>query len=416
MKAVVLEVRGKEAAVLNTDGEIIKIRQKNLKAGDTIELSEEMLKGKKLSIQSAWRYGAVAAAAALFLGGGGIYSYNNVIACSYVSLDINPSIEFTLNRQNLVLDVDALNEDAGEIVTALKEEGVKKDTLSQAMEKVTELLEKYGYMDTESTDYVLVNVSCDSEQRRTLLKEEVSSVFAGINKTNEGTVNLTVTESSVSERKSAKSLGISSGEYQEIKKIKENETAASNPEVRADDIEKYGGLEVRELLEWGQSPEDSEKSEKSQKDNEQFTDNEGTDRKNETDQNVSGQKEDQQSGKDQSEEKQRGNSQSEESQPENVQGKSQQAGNSQSRSQQSENAQESSSQSENNQDSKPQSQNGQQSANNVAGQSIQNGSKADTADIPATGGGQSEKSAAAFGENSQEPAKENESVGNDRGF
>ena len=213
MKAVVLEVRGKEAVVLTTDGKIIKIRQKNLTTGDTIELSEKQAKGNVISYREILRYGSVAAAVALILGSGGLYSYNNVVACSYVSLDSTPSIEYTLNRKNLVLDVTALNEEATEIVQELKDAGVKKSTLSEAMEMTAGLLEKYGYLDTDATDYVLIN------------------------------------ESSVSDRKNAKSLGISSGEYQEIQRIKENETADSKPKISADDIDKYGGLGVRELLE-----------------------------------------------------------------------------------------------------------------------------------------------------------------------
>lgn len=249
MKAVVLEVRGKEAVVLKTDGEIIKIKQKNLKTGDTIELSEKQAKGNVISYREIWRYGSIAAAAALFLGCGGMYSYNNVMACSYVSLDIEPSIEYTLNRKNLVLDVTALNDEATEIVQDLKAAGIKQASLSEAMEKTAELLEKYGYMDADETDYVLINVSCDSEKQRELLKEEASTVFDNINKADSDTVNVTVTESTVSERKNAKSLGISSGEYQEIRKIKENETATSKPEISADDIDKYSGLGVQELLE-----------------------------------------------------------------------------------------------------------------------------------------------------------------------
>lgn len=213
MKAVVLEVRGKEAVVLTTDGKIIKIRQKNLTTGDTIELSEKQAKGNVISYREILRYGSVAAAVALILCSGGLYSYNNVVACSYVSLDSTPSIEYTLNRKNLVLDVTALNEEATEIVQELKDAGVKKSTLSEAMEMTAGLLEKYGYLDTDATDYVLIN------------------------------------ESSVSDRKNAKSLGISSGEYQEIQRIKENETADSKPKISADDIDKYGGLGVRELLE-----------------------------------------------------------------------------------------------------------------------------------------------------------------------
>lgn len=249
MKAVVLEVRGKEAVVLTTDGEIIKIRQKNLTTGDTIELSEKQAKGKVISYRGILRYGSVAAAAALILGSGGLYSYNNVVACSYVSLDIEPSIEYTLNRKNLVLDVTALNDKATEIVQDLKDAGIKKNTLSEAMEMTAQLLEKYGYLDTDATDYVLINVSSDDEKMRELLKEEANTVFDNINTDNTENVNVTVTESSVSDRKNAKSLGISSGEYQEIQRIKENETADSKPEISADDIDKYSGLGVRELLE-----------------------------------------------------------------------------------------------------------------------------------------------------------------------
>ena len=178
-----------------------------------------------------------------------MYSYNNVMACSYVSLDADTSIEFTLNRKNLVLDVTALDEEAAELVQELKTEGIRKSTLSEAMEKTAALLEKYGYLDTEATDYVLVNVSCDDEKMRDLLKEEASTVFDNMNEESSETVNATVTGSSISERKDAKALGISSGEYQEIRKIKENETAASKPEVSADDIDKYGSMGVRELLE-----------------------------------------------------------------------------------------------------------------------------------------------------------------------
>lgn len=249
MKAVVLEIRGKEAVVLTTDGEIIKIKQKNLKTGDTIELSEKQLNGKRIPLQAVLRYGSIAAAAALFMGGAGMYSYNNVMACSYVSLDADTSIEFTLNRKNLVLDVTALDEEAAELVQELKTEGIRKSTLSEAMEKTAVLLEKYGYLDTEATDYVLVNVSCDDEKIRDLLKEEASTVFDDMNGESTETVNATVTGSSISERKNAKALGISSGEYQEIRKIKENETAAPKPEVSADDIDKYGSMGVRELLE-----------------------------------------------------------------------------------------------------------------------------------------------------------------------
>ena len=122
MKAVVLEIRKNEAAVLCKDGQIVKIRRKDLTVGETIEISAaEICPDKKTVVYKQLRkYGTVAAAAAILLGFGGNHIYNTALACSYVSLDINPSIEYTLNRQDRVLDVTAVNEDAEEIVAQLK--------------------------------------------------------------------------------------------------------------------------------------------------------------------------------------------------------------------------------------------------------------------------------------------------------
>lgn len=74
-----------------------------------------MTKVQKKILERHRRY-IIAAAAVLLLCTTGVYSYNNVVASSYVSLDADTSIEYTLNRKNQVLDVTALNEEAEKIV------------------------------------------------------------------------------------------------------------------------------------------------------------------------------------------------------------------------------------------------------------------------------------------------------------
>lgn len=249
MKAVVLEIRKKQAAVLCSDGQILKIKQKNYQVGDTIEISEPKSSESIFMSSKKLRYGSAAAAAALFLlGSGGIYSYNTAFACSYVSVDINPSIEFVLNRQNKVLEVTALNEDADEIVTALEKNNINKNTLSQALEKTSQILEECGYISDSQTDYILVNISSDSEKRRAQLKKEADSVFTETGNDHQENINCTITESTISQRKKANELGISSGEYAEIQSIKKKNNS-SGESVEADDIKKYGGLKVKDLLE-----------------------------------------------------------------------------------------------------------------------------------------------------------------------
>ena len=255
MKAVVLEIRKKEAAVLVQDGQIIKIRRLDLQPGDTIEISgAELQKNRTRHFSGKMtRYATAAALALAILGGGGTHMYNTAFACSYVSLDINPSIEYTLNRQNQVLDVLAVNDDAKEIVAELKESGIKKDSLSEALEKTTEILESSGYI-TDDTDYIIVNVASDDKKRSKALKKEANKVFDDINKENTDNVHLTLTDSSIDQRKKAKELGISTGKYEEIREITGNGSDGnkSNSDkgaaVTLDDVKKYSDYKIKDLL------------------------------------------------------------------------------------------------------------------------------------------------------------------------
>ena len=238
MKAVVLEIRKNEAAVLCGNGQIVKIRKKNLAVGDTIEISDaEICPDRKTVIYKKLRqYGAVAAAVAILLGFGGNHVYNTAIACSYVSLDINPSIEYALNRQDCVLEVTAVNDDAEEIVEQLKEEGIKKKSVSEAMQMTAELLRENGYITDEETDYILVSVTSGDDKRSADLEKKVTGAFDDMNKNDEDNIHLTVTESTVSERKEARDLGISTGRYSEI--------CATDDK----DVSKYKDIKVKELL------------------------------------------------------------------------------------------------------------------------------------------------------------------------
>ena len=267
MKAVVLEIRKNEAAVLCKDGQIVKVRRNGLVVGDSIDISDaEICPDKKVVFYKKLRqYGSVAAAAALLLGFGGNHVYNTAIACSYVSLDINPSIEYTLNRQDCVLDVTAVNEDAEEIVEQLKEQGVKKELLADAISMTAEILQENDYITDDETDYILINVASDSDKKSESLKKEAQGVFDKMNIDNEENIHLTMTESTVSERKEARELGVSAGEYKEIKSIGD------------EDVSKYKDMKVKELLETsGELPNtssDAKKSENSVKQSKANSDN-----------------------------------------------------------------------------------------------------------------------------------------------
>ena len=146
-----------------------------------------------------------------------------------------------------------MNDDAKEIVAELKESGIKKDSLSEALEKTTDILENNGYI-TDDTDYIIVNVASDDKKRSKALKKEANKVFDNINKENTDNVHLTLTDSSIDQRKKAKELGISTGKYEEIREITVNESDGNKSgsdkgaAVTLDDVKKYGDYKIKDLL------------------------------------------------------------------------------------------------------------------------------------------------------------------------
>lgn len=64
---------------------------------------------------------------------------------AYVSMDINPSVEFTLDKHDRVISVYGANEDGQ--VLLYGEEGIVGEKIEKAVEKVTELAVQYGYLD-----------------------------------------------------------------------------------------------------------------------------------------------------------------------------------------------------------------------------------------------------------------------------
>ncbi len=78
-------------------------------------------------------------------------------AKTYVAIDINPSIELTLDKNNRVLTVRAMNEDAQVLLYQVS--GIQGKHVDQAVEKIAALAEEYGYVSQDGV--ISVTVSSD---------------------------------------------------------------------------------------------------------------------------------------------------------------------------------------------------------------------------------------------------------------
>lgn len=113
--------------------------------------------------------GVAAACICLMAVGGGTSIYRNSRVDSLIGIDVNPSIELSVNRKNHVLTANALNEDAVAILDGMELKGVDLDV---AVNAVIGSMVKHGYLD-DLDNAILVTVANDSVSKAAELRETV---------------------------------------------------------------------------------------------------------------------------------------------------------------------------------------------------------------------------------------------------
>ena len=175
---------------------------------------------------------AAAAAACLMVGiaGFGGYAYHQLQSvASIVSLDVNPSIELTLNNKERVLKATPLNDDANIILADMD---LKGTTLDVAVNALMGSLLKNGYID-ELANSILITVEDDDATRaaqlQTELTETVNSVMQS-SSVNGAILSQTVQKTQELTQK-AEQYAISLGKAQLIDSI-----LAENPTLTFDEL------------------------------------------------------------------------------------------------------------------------------------------------------------------------------------
>ena len=113
----------------------------------------------------------VAACFCMIALAGGTYTYQNGKVDSVIGIDVNPSVELSVNKKNKVLSAKALNEDAESIMQDMDLKGVDLNT---AVNAVIGSMVTHGFF-SDLDNAVLVTVSNDSISKASSLRFEVVS-------------------------------------------------------------------------------------------------------------------------------------------------------------------------------------------------------------------------------------------------
>ncbi len=144
---MVMNIEKHYLVILTPAGEFLKAEKNKRKyeLGEEIIFSPiEMKKNGFLPFQNPFRVVASAAIVLIILFALLIPSTNSSKAYAYVSVDINPSVEMTLDKKGEVLKVISYNDEGKKVLSKLKE--WKKKSVINVTEQVVQISKSLGYM------------------------------------------------------------------------------------------------------------------------------------------------------------------------------------------------------------------------------------------------------------------------------
>ncbi|MEG1242219.1 MAG: hypothetical protein RSD32_04615 [Oscillospiraceae bacterium] len=182
-------------------------------------------------------------ATVLLLCGLSVGAYAFMAPASYVSMDVNPSIEYTLNMFDRVLSVNAVNEDGAQILKDIDLKDMNNAAIDEAIAMTLAEITKEGYFDGNAPGGVVITTSGkETEASATLaghLKELVEAECAK-NKQNVSIEAMSIDKAKLEE---AKALGVTPGKLLLVQKLQ-----AENPGGEAIALEDWLKKSVREIM------------------------------------------------------------------------------------------------------------------------------------------------------------------------
>ncbi len=213
MKAVIVEIKGTYAAVLSDDGCITRVANNNYAIGQVIEMKEKSAKNARRKIIAI----ATSATAVFALFSIGAWAY--FTPYYYVSLDVNPSIEYSVNRFERVIGTTAVNDDGAAILENLN---VQNESIDEAINDTINQIATEGYFPTTEEGGIVIATSCsndgDADRLALKIQERAQDCL------NEAGIKAQIQTVTVARERvlEAKELGVTPGKLNLVEKLRDS--------------------------------------------------------------------------------------------------------------------------------------------------------------------------------------------------
>lgn len=231
MKGIVIEINNNQAAVLSDNGAVVKIKNKNYETGQVVRMKENKMNFIK-------KAGSIAAVLAVTAAG----SFAYAAPATYVSLDVNPSIEYTVNTFGKVLSVKAVNDD-GEVIAS--ELDVKNVNISKAVKVTIDKLREGGYITEDEDAGIVITISASNDEKAEELAEELEEETKQYVEEVGETAEVEVEAVGKERVEEARTLGVTPGKLNLVQKlVKSTEGLEDAEEI---DMEEWLDKSVKEI-------------------------------------------------------------------------------------------------------------------------------------------------------------------------
>ena len=211
MKAVVVELNNGFAAVLSDDGCIVTVKNNNFKIGQIIKTRNPNFKiARKIAAFSA-------SAAAFIILSVGTWAYASPY--TYISVDVNPSIEFTANRFDLIIRVKAVNDDGENILSEIPLTNLKNKTIRNAISQTIEQITEAGYFDSDTEGGIVIATSCKDTEKADNLVLELRETLENETAQNGDKVTIETFSVGLERVEEAKEMGVTPGKLNLVEKL-----------------------------------------------------------------------------------------------------------------------------------------------------------------------------------------------------
>ena len=226
-KTAMDQVKAEESLLLQTSSYLKNIKEKNERKSRFLGKGNQVMK----------KYAVAAVMAVMLIGGGaGAYGYYKV-PVSYLSLDVNPSVELGVSMSGDVVEVEGINEDGK---TVLEGVDVVGTNVEEAVQTIVESASEKDFIEADGSSVVSItsetNSDSTSDELTNAAEDGVTQALENENKVAE----IIKSKIALDRRDEAKELGISPGKLNLIQKLQKLDSTVT--------VDQYKDAKVKEIM------------------------------------------------------------------------------------------------------------------------------------------------------------------------